>query len=179
MTPFALTHKAKADLREIALHTEQRWGKEQRNHYIRQLDMAFHVLADNQLLGLVVGNTPRGDKVRLGRITKRGDVYLRTLLTHGTRAVPAASKDKQNQASQCLRELIERRGYKRATVALAAMNTRILWAARTGLSAEGDWLTARSIRAGRQTDHQQNGVPTESLQLQWMTTRVGPTDDAA
>lgn len=51
MTPFALTHKAKADLREIALHTEQRWGKEQRNHYIRQLDMAFHVLAENPQAG--------------------------------------------------------------------------------------------------------------------------------
>lgn len=27
-----------------------------------------------------------GGKTRLGRITKRGDVYLRTLLVHGARA---------------------------------------------------------------------------------------------
>ncbi len=31
MKPFALTQKAKADLRRIAIYTEQRWGKGQRN----------------------------------------------------------------------------------------------------------------------------------------------------
>ncbi|MFX5998851.1 transposase, partial [Acinetobacter baumannii] len=70
-------------------------------------------------LGLVPRQYTTGGKVRLGRITKRGDVYLRTLLIHGTRAVLAALKDKQDRVSQWLRELIERRGYKRATVALA------------------------------------------------------------
>lgn len=79
-------------------------------------------------LGLVPRQYTTGGKVRLGRITKRGDVYLRTLLIHGTRAVLAALKDKQDRVSQWLRELIERRGYKRATVALAAKNARILWA---------------------------------------------------
>ena len=38
-------------------------------------------------LGLVPGQYSTGGKARLGRITKRGDVYLRTLLIHGTRAV--------------------------------------------------------------------------------------------
>ncbi|MFX4729057.1 transposase, partial [Acinetobacter baumannii] len=64
-------------------------------------------------LGLVPRQYTTGGKVRLGRITKRGDVYLRTLLIHGTRAVLAALKDKQDRVSQWLRELIERRGYKR------------------------------------------------------------------
>ncbi len=40
-------------------------------------------------LGLVPRQYTTGGKVRLGRITKRGDVYLRTLLIHGTRAVLA------------------------------------------------------------------------------------------
>ena len=85
-----------------------------------------------------LGLTPRqyttGGKVRLGRITKKGDVYLRTLLIHGTRAVLATLKDKPDRLSVWTRALIERRGYKRATVALAAKNARILWA----LMARGD-----------------------------------------
>jgi transposase len=79
-----------------------------------------------------LGLTPRqyttGGKIRLGRITKKGDVYLRTLLIHGTRAVLATLKDKQDRLSVWTRALIERRGYKRAAVALAAKNARILWA---------------------------------------------------
>jgi transposase len=85
-----------------------------------------------------LGLTPRqyttGGKIRLGRITKKGDVYLRTLLIHGTRAVLATLKDKQDRLSVWTRALIERRGYKRAAVALAAKNARILWT----LMARGD-----------------------------------------
>jgi transposase len=85
-----------------------------------------------------LGLTPRqyttGGTIRLGRITKKGDVYLRTLLIHGTRAVLATVKDKQDKLSVWTRVLIERRGYKRAAVALAAKNARILWA----LMARGD-----------------------------------------
>jgi transposase len=79
-----------------------------------------------------LGLTPRqhttGGVIRLGRITKKGDVYLRTLLIHGTRAVLATLKDKQDRLSSWTRTVIERRGYKRATVALAAKNARIVWA---------------------------------------------------
>ena len=79
-----------------------------------------------------LGLTPRqyttGGKIRLGRITKKGDAYLRTLLIHGTRAVLSTVKDKQDRLSIWTKTLIERRGYKRAAVALAAKNARILWA---------------------------------------------------
>jgi transposase len=82
-----------------------------------------------------LGLTPRqystGGKTRLGRITKQGDKYLRMLLIHGTRAVLAALKDKQDRISCWLRELVARRGYKRAAVALAAKNARIIWALLT------------------------------------------------
>jgi transposase len=78
-------------------------------------------------LGLVPRQYTTGGKIRLGRITKRGDVYLRTLLIHGTRAVLAKVKDKPDRLSAWSRALIERRGYKRATVALAAKNARIVW----------------------------------------------------
>lgn len=79
-----------------------------------------------------LGLTPRqytpGGKTRLGRITKKGDAYLRTLLIHGTRAVLSTVKDKDDKLSCWAKTLIERRGYKRAAVALAAKNARILWA---------------------------------------------------
>jgi transposase len=78
-------------------------------------------------LGLVPRQYTTGGKIRLGRITKRGDVYLRTLLIHGTRAVLAKVKDKPDRLSAWSRAVIERRGYKRASVALAAKNARILW----------------------------------------------------
>lgn len=51
MKSFALTSKAKADLQAIAIFTEERWGKEQRNFYIKQFDDAFHMLANAPLVG--------------------------------------------------------------------------------------------------------------------------------
>ncbi len=51
MTPFQLTNKAKSDLKDIALFTERRWGRKQRNVYLRQFDAAFWRLAENPSLG--------------------------------------------------------------------------------------------------------------------------------
>ncbi|MET4696648.1 type II toxin-antitoxin system RelE/ParE family toxin [Endozoicomonas lisbonensis] len=45
MKTFVLTQKAKSDLKEIAKFTESRWGKKQRNFYLKQFDDAFHLLA--------------------------------------------------------------------------------------------------------------------------------------
>ena len=78
-------------------------------------------------LGLVPKQFTTGGKIRLGRITKRGDKYLRMCLVHGARAVLANVKDKQDKVSCWIRELIERRGYNRAIVALAARNARLIW----------------------------------------------------
>mgnify|MGYP000016899053 CR=1 FL=1 len=44
---FKLSVKAKVDLTKIAVFTEQRWGRTQRNNYLFQLDQSFHQLADN------------------------------------------------------------------------------------------------------------------------------------
>lgn len=78
-------------------------------------------------LGLVPSQYSTGGKPRLGRITKRGDKYLRTLLVHGARAVIASLGDKTDRLSLWCKSLVERRGFKRATVALAAKNARIIW----------------------------------------------------
>lgn len=79
-------------------------------------------------LGLVPRQFTTGGVVRLGRITKQGDTYLRMLLIHGTRAVLAQLKDKHDALSEWARALMERRGYKRTCVALAAKHARIIWA---------------------------------------------------
>lgn len=78
-------------------------------------------------LGLVPRQFTTGGKIRLGRITKRGDKYMRMCLIHGARAVMANLRDKQDKVSCWIRELIERRGYLRAAVALAARNARLIW----------------------------------------------------
>ena len=51
MKPFVLTNAAKADLKAIAIFTEKRWGREQRNNYIKQFDNTFHLLAKNPSIG--------------------------------------------------------------------------------------------------------------------------------
>lgn len=51
MKPFDLTCKARADLRAIAIFTEEQWGVEQRNLYIKQFDDTFHMLAASPLVG--------------------------------------------------------------------------------------------------------------------------------
>jgi len=79
-------------------------------------------------LGLVPGQYSSGGKQRLGRITKAGDSYLRTLLILGGRAVLAAAANKQDRLSRWATNLAERRGYWKAVVAIAAKNARMAWA---------------------------------------------------
>jgi toxin ParE1/3/4 len=52
MELFQLSREAKSDLRSIACFTEARWGKAQRNLYIKQLDEAFRLLAQNSDAGI-------------------------------------------------------------------------------------------------------------------------------
>jgi transposase len=79
-------------------------------------------------LGLVPGQYSSGEKARLGRITTAGDGYIRSLLVLGARAVLNSLKDKQDRFSRWARSLLERRGYWRATIAIAAKNARLCWA---------------------------------------------------
>ncbi len=51
MKPFVLTNKAKADLKAVAAFTEKRWGRKQRNDYIKQFDNTFHLLAKTPSMG--------------------------------------------------------------------------------------------------------------------------------
>ena len=64
----------------------------------------------------------------MGRISKRGDVYLRTLLIHGARSVIRQAERNPEKADPWLRKLLARRNKNVAAVALAAKNARIAWA---------------------------------------------------
>ncbi len=80
-------------------------------------------------IGLVPGQYSSGGKARLGRITKAGDAYLRSLLVMGARAVLNAAKGKTDSLSRWALAVQARRGYWKAVVAIAAKNARMCWAA--------------------------------------------------
>jgi len=81
-------------------------------------------------LGLTPRERSSGLRRRLGKISKRGDAYLRTLLTHGARAVllrAKSRKDPDRLRAWALR-LQHSRGHNKATIALANKLARIVWA---------------------------------------------------
>lgn len=79
-------------------------------------------------LGLTPNQHSSGGKSRLGRITKRGDVRLRTLLIHGTRTALQHAAKREDRKSRWVMELKSRSCSNVAAVALAAKHARIIWA---------------------------------------------------
>jgi transposase len=85
-----------------------------------------------------LGLTPRehssGTRRHLGGISKRGDGYLRCLLTHGARAVLVAAQRRKAAAQTLTRfhhwavTVRDRRGHNKATIAVANKLGRIVWA---------------------------------------------------
>lgn len=53
---------------------------------------------------------------------------MRSLLVLGARSILAALGDKQDRFSRWARDLVARRGYWKAAVAIAAKNARLAWA---------------------------------------------------
>ena len=78
--------------------------------------------------GLTPQQHSSGGKNRLGRISKRGDKYIRMLLIHGARAALNAARNKEDGRSRWVKNLADRRNKNIATVALANKNARIAWA---------------------------------------------------
>jgi transposase len=79
-------------------------------------------------LGLVPRQHSTGGKPTLLGISKRGDVYLRTLLIHGARALIQHVDKKQDPTSRWASELVNRRGKNVAAVALANKMARTVFA---------------------------------------------------
>ena len=82
-------------------------------------------------LGLVPSQNSSGGKPSLGRITKRGDEYLRTLLIQGAKSAVMSAGKRDDATSRWLVQLTARVGWQKACVAMANKNARILWAVMT------------------------------------------------
>ena len=97
-----------------------------------------HRFANGRKLASWLGLTPKehssGNRRQLGRISKRGDGYLRMLLTHGARPVLARAKQLKRQdqpltpLQQWATQLEQRVGHNKATCAIANKLARICWA---------------------------------------------------
>jgi transposase len=91
------------------------------DHYHKSRQMAAS-------LGLTPKQHSSGGKDRLLGITKRGDVYLRTLLIHGARSVLTHAKHRDDRLSRWVTDIAKRRHPNVAAVALANKTARIAWA---------------------------------------------------
>ena len=86
-----------------------------------------------------LGLTPRefssGNSRRLGKLTRRGDVYLRQLLIHGARSLLQSAAIRRRQGKYLDRlsawalQLSDRVGHNKAACAVANKLARRLWAA--------------------------------------------------
>ena len=83
-------------------------------------------------LGLTPKQHSTGGKTRLGRITKRGDAYLRTLLILGAKSALQAALRKPPELRHRLQRwtvaVFSRIGYHKTLVAIANKHARIIWA---------------------------------------------------
>jgi transposase len=79
-------------------------------------------------LGLVPRQSSSGGKERLGRISKMGDRYLRTLLVVGATAVLRHAKAGGSPSRVWAEGLLAKKPFKLVAVALANKTARIVWA---------------------------------------------------
>jgi transposase len=83
-------------------------------------------------MAAAIGITPRqhssGDHDRMLGISKRGDIYLRTLMIHGARSVVAVAKHKDDRLSRWVTNIATKRHPNVAAVALANKTARMAWA---------------------------------------------------
>jgi transposase len=85
-------------------------------------------------LGLTPLEHSSGSRRHLGRISKRGDIYLRTLLIHGGRSVLAGTKMRKDHPDRLRAWAVAvagRRGNNKGATAIANKLARIVWAVWT------------------------------------------------
>ena len=82
-------------------------------------------------VGLTPLNKSSGGKQVLGRISRMGDHYLRSLLVNGMASRVRHAKQRPDRADPWLRSLLERKPAKLAAVAMANKTARIAWAVLT------------------------------------------------
>lgn len=105
-------------------------------------------------LGLTAKEHSSGEKRRLGRMSKQGDVYLRTMLIHGARSFLLATKTLAKNGRPLDRfrrwalETERRIGHNKATVAVANKLARIIWATwKYERAFDGNWTHPADAKA--------------------------------
>jgi transposase len=78
-------------------------------------------------LGITPTQYASGEKSRDGRITKRGNRYLRKQLIHGARAAMRWAKKRDDQFSRWINQIVQRIGVNKAAVAIANKLARLIW----------------------------------------------------
>lgn len=95
----------------------------------------FNQFKNGAQFGAWLGLTPKqnssGGKSSLGGVTKRGDMYLRTLLIQGAKSAVMTAHKRDDPISKWLCQLREKSGWQKAAVAMANKNARILWTMMT------------------------------------------------
>lgn len=82
-------------------------------------------------LGLTPLNKSSGGKERLGRITKKGDRYIRRLLIIGMTSRALMAKNKPEKADTWTLKLLDEKPFRLAAAAMANNSVRIIWAILT------------------------------------------------
>jgi transposase len=103
-------------------------------------------------LGTVPKQASSGGKTRLGRITRQGNTYLRTLLFQGARSAVTNAHRRSDRLSRWIVQLQARVGWYRTLVAVANKHARILWAILArGERFDPSHVPTRPDAAGRDT----------------------------
>ena len=82
-------------------------------------------------LGLTPLNGSSGGKERRGRITKKGDRYIRKLLVLGMTSRVQRARRHPEQVDPWTAKMLERKPVRLATAAIANKTARIIWAVLT------------------------------------------------
>jgi len=111
----------------------------------------FKQFKNGAQFGAWLGLTPRqsssGGKAKLGKITKKGDTYLRTMLIQGAKAAVMTAHKRDDPISKWLLNLKEKSGWQIAAVAMANKNARIVWALMTkGTSFDPRHISVQQFR---------------------------------
>ena len=92
-------------------------------------------------LGMIPRQNSSGGKERLGRTSKRGDKYIRSLLIAGAVAVLRHARNRLTRDGEWVRALLARKPTKLTAVALANKTARIVWA----VMMRGDGYRAKQV----------------------------------
>lgn len=82
-------------------------------------------------MGLTPLENSTGGKARPGRMSKRGDGYLRRLLIHGSRAVVGNRKRAKNTPAPKIDSMLKHKHPNIVAVATANRNARVAWSVLT------------------------------------------------